>query len=254
MRANVRAGARARVRVRVHVARGSPGFIPTLSATRCSEHYYYYHDYYHHDYYCDYYHHHHQHHHYDSSSSYYYYYYSRTWLHPDAIGDTLQDEHDYYYRDYYCDYCHHHHHHHHYDDDDSYSYYYSRAWLHPDAIGDALQRILAERLEVGQVIVALLEEGLRVLAQVPGGKRRPDLLHPRAECGSQPGPRSAREVWWWGIPLNMTGLSDKIGNRGSHGSLEMGYLQSKLFGDHCVNQLVRPTRIPPRQSGGEGAV
>ena len=43
------------------------------------------------------------------------------------------------------------------------------AWLHPDTIGDALQRILAERLEVGQVIVALLEEGLRVLAQVPGG-------------------------------------------------------------------------------------
>ena len=23
----------------------------------------------------------------------------------------------------------------------------------------------------------------------------------------------------------------------------MGYLLSKLFGDHCVNQLVRPTRI-----------
>eukprot|EP00964_Phaeocystis_antarctica_P044261 scaffold25422_cov80-Phaeocystis_antarctica.AAC.7 len=30
----------------------------------------------------------------------------------------------------------------------------------------------------------------------------------------------------------------------------MGYLQSKLFGDHCVNQLVRPTRI---QSGAAKA-
>ena len=34
----------------------------------------------------------------------------------------------------------------------------------------------------------------------------------------------------------------------------MGYLQSKLFCDHCVNQLVRPTRIPPRQSGAAKAV
>ena len=34
----------------------------------------------------------------------------------------------------------------------------------------------------------------------------------------------------------------------------MGYLLSKLFGDHCVNQLVRPTRIPPRQSGAAKAV
>eukprot|EP00964_Phaeocystis_antarctica_P034286 scaffold19485_cov49-Phaeocystis_antarctica.AAC.1 len=37
------------------------------------------------------------------------------------------------------------------------------------------------------------------------------------------------------------------------GDLEMGCLQSKLFGDHCVNQLVRPTRIPPRQSGAAKA-
>ena len=30
----------------------------------------------------------------------------------------------------------------------------------------------------------------------------------------------------------------------------MGYLQSKLFGDHCVNQLVRPSAAPVR--GREG--
>ena len=29
--------------------------------------------------------------------------------------------------------------------------------------------------------------------------------------------------------------------------VEMGYSQSKLICDHCVNELVRPTRIPPRQ-------
>ena len=29
----------------------------------------------------------------------------------------------------------------------------------------------------------------------------------------------------------------------------MGYLQSKLVDDLCVNDIVRPTRIPPRQSG-----
>ena len=29
----------------------------------------------------------------------------------------------------------------------------------------------------------------------------------------------------------------------------MGYYQSKMVSDLCFNQLVRPTRIPPRQSG-----
>ena len=29
----------------------------------------------------------------------------------------------------------------------------------------------------------------------------------------------------------------------------MGYLQSKLVDDLCVNDIVRPTRIPPRQLG-----
>ena len=34
----------------------------------------------------------------------------------------------------------------------------------------------------------------------------------------------------------------------------VGLLASKFFCDHCVNQLVRPTRIPPRQSGAAKAV
>ena len=33
------------------------------------------------------------------------------------------------------------------------------------------------------------------------------------------------------------------------GDFEMGYLQSKLVADLCVDKLVRPTRISPRQSG-----
>ena len=33
------------------------------------------------------------------------------------------------------------------------------------------------------------------------------------------------------------------------GFVEMGYSKSKLICDYCVNELVRPTRIPPRQSG-----
>ena len=36
---------------------------------------------------------------------------------------------------------------------------------------------------------------------------------------------------------------------------DIGYLQSKLLCDHCVNhELVRPTRIPPRQSAAAKAV
>ena len=32
----------------------------------------------------------------------------------------------------------------------------------------------------------------------------------------------------------------------------MGYSLSKMVADLCFNQLVRPTRIPPRQSGAAG--
>ena len=34
-----------------------------------------------------------------------------------------------------------------------------------------------------------------------------------------------------------------------HGDFPLGYSQSKLVADLCVDELVRPTRIPPRQSG-----
>jgi hypothetical protein len=40
-----------------------------------------------------------------------------------------------------------------------------------------------------------------------------------------------------------------------HGTLrnfDMGYSQSEFFVDLCVNVLVRPTRISPRQSGAAG--
>ena len=34
-----------------------------------------------------------------------------------------------------------------------------------------------------------------------------------------------------------------------HGDFPLDYSQSKLVADLCVDELVRPTRIPPRQSG-----
>ena len=59
------------------------------------------------------------------------------------------------------------------------------ARLHPNGIGDPLQPVLAERLEVREVVVALLEEGVGVLAKVPGGEGRPDLIHREGYRSSQ---------------------------------------------------------------------
>ena len=64
--------------------------------------------------------------------------------------------------------------------------------------------------------------------RLPGA---PDSLYPtctsrRVSVGRRPTDRPAMDFGGWAT----------------------SYLQSKLFCDHCVNQLVRPTRIPPRQS------
>ena len=58
------------------------------------------------------------------------------------------------------------------------------ARLHPNGIGDTLQPVLVERLEVREVVVALLEEGVGVLAKVPGGEGRTDRIH-RGTTASQ---------------------------------------------------------------------